>query len=155
MKKIVKKELGSLLVDDKIITEEQLAKGVELQKKSGALLGECLIKLGYVTEDDITNAIMVQYGFPYLPLENYEIDIRVLEMVSEETARQHSIMPVDIIGNIFTVAMANPLEGQIICELEKKTGKKIEVFISTPTEINKSIESTYKRLRRRGNGQVT
>ncbi|MEA3368985.1 MAG: hypothetical protein U9Q24_01310 [Candidatus Ratteibacteria bacterium] len=145
LKKIVKKELGTLLVEERVITEEQLEKALNMQKEVGELLGSCLVKLGYATEEDIVNCIMVQYGFPYLPLENYSIDRAVLKLIPEEIALENVIMPVDKIGKILTIAMANPLDINVVHNLEKISGSNIEIFISTAKEILKAIDRNYRR----------
>ena len=145
LKKLVKKELGALLVEERVITEEQLEKALNMQKEAGGLLGGCLVKLGYATEEDIVNCIMVQYGFPYLPLENYAIDRAVLKLIPEEIARENVIMPVDKIGKILTIAMANPLDIDTVHNLEKISGSNIEIFISTAKEVLKAIDANYGR----------
>ena len=115
------------------------------------LLGECLVKIGYASEEDIVNCIMVQYGFPYLPLENYAIDRQVLKLIPKEVALKYRIMPVDKIGNILTVAMANPLDIKVVEELENISGSNIEIFISTHQEIINAIEYNYGKTKSEGN----
>ena len=149
LRKLIKKELGALLVEERVITQEQLEKSLNMQKETGGLLGRCLVKLGYATEEDIVNCIMVQYGFPYLPLENYAIDRAVLKLIPEEDARENEIMPVDKIGRILTIAMANPLDINVVHHLEKISGSNIEVFISTSKEILKAIDANYGRHKER------
>ena len=151
LRKLIKKELGKLLLEEKIITEEQLEKAINMQKETGMLLGECLVKIGYASEEDIVNCIMVQYGFPYLPLENYAIDRQVLKLIPKEVALKYRIMPVDKIGNILTVAMANPLDIKVVEELENISGSNIEIFISTHQEIINAIEYNYGKTRSEGN----
>ncbi len=145
LKKLVKKELGRLLLEEKVITEEQLEKALDMQKEAGGFLGECLVKLGYAAEEDIVNCIMVQYGFPYLPLENYSINREVLKLIPEDTARKNLLIPVDKIGNILTLAMVNPLDINVVEEMEKLTGANIEIFITTSREISKALDDNYRK----------
>lgn len=145
VKKVTKKKLGILLAEEGVITKEQLEKSLNMQKETGDLLGRCLVKLGYATEEDIVNCIMVQYGFPYLPLANYTIDRAVLKLIPEEDARENEVMPVDKIGRILTVAMVNPLDIDVVHHLEKISGSNIEIFISTSKEILKAIDTNYGR----------
>jgi len=143
LKKTIKKELGRLLIEEGLISNGQLEEALRLQRETGMFLGKCLEKLKFVTPTDILNSIMVQYGFPYLPLRNYSIDRAVLKYVPQEIARKNELIPVDKIGNILTLAMSNPLDLQVIQELEEKSGLKIEVFISTPLEILEAIDNNY------------
>jgi type IV pilus assembly protein PilB len=139
------KKLGEILVKNEVITEEQLKRALDFQRNEGGLIGEILVKLGYVNEVDIVQALTVQYGFPYLPLENYELKKDVAQYIPENVARQYSIVPVDIIGDIMTVAMSNPLNDKALEDIEMMTQKKIQVFISTATSINEALKKIYKK----------
>jgi type IV pilus assembly protein PilB len=66
-------------------------------------------------------ALTVQYGFPYLPLEKYDLDSELIKIIPENVARQYSVIPVDSIGNILTVAMSNPLNDKAKEDIEMIT----------------------------------
>ncbi|MEA3489194.1 MAG: hypothetical protein U9R44_02480 [Candidatus Omnitrophota bacterium] len=142
--KRISKKLGEILVNNEVITQEQLRRAVDFQRHEGGLLGEILVKLGYVNELDIVQALTVQYGFPYLPLEDYELKKEVGKMIPENVARQYSIIPIDVIGSILTIAMSNPLNEKAIEDIEMMTEKKVQVFISTVTAIHESLNKLYK-----------
>ena len=144
-KKKIEDKLGEILVRNDVVSEEQLERALEFQKREGGLLGEILIKLGYVNEHEIVQALTAQYGFPYLPLENYDINVEVAYLIPENVARQYNLIPLDNIGDVITVAMSNPLNTRAIEDLEMITGKKVEVFISTIAAIHESIEKIYKK----------
>jgi len=78
-----------------------------------------------------------------LPLANYDIDAEAIKLLPEEIARKHDILPVDKMGDVLTLVMANPLDNEILQEIENLTKCKIEVFISTYTEIKEAIERFY------------
>jgi len=138
-----KEQLGQVLIQSRVISPEQLQQALELQKEKGGLLGETLIKLGFTTEEDIVQALAIQHDFPYLPLANYDIDAEAIKLLPEEIARKHDILPVDKMGDVLTLVMANPLDNEILQEIENLTKCKIEVFISTYTEIKEAIERFY------------
>jgi len=138
------KKLGEILLRNGILSEEQLKMSLDLQKREGGLLGEILIKLGYVNEHDIVQALTVQCGFPYLPLENYELKKEMKEVLPENVARQYCIVPLDIIGNILTIAMSNPLNEKAVEDIEMITKKKIQIFISTVTAVHDMLDKMYK-----------
>ncbi len=142
--KRISKKLGEILVQGGAITEEQLKKSLDFQKREGGLLGEILIKLGYLSERDIVQALTVQYGFPYLPLENYEIKKEIAGVIPENVARQYCLVPLDVIGDILTIAMSNPLNDKAIEDIEMMTKKKVQVFISTMTSIHDALNKMYK-----------
>ncbi|MBP6944169.1 MAG: type II secretion system protein GspE, partial [Candidatus Omnitrophica bacterium] len=67
-RRVITKTIGQLLLEKGVIKQAQLDEALKVQKEKGGLLGQILASLGYVTEEQIAQAITVQYGFPYLPL---------------------------------------------------------------------------------------
>lgn len=145
--RVVKKKLGEILIERKVITREQLDEALKEQGKNGGMLSQYLVKLGYVREEDIVGCLVVQYGFPYLPLANYEIDHGSIERVPEGLARKYCLIPIDNISSVLTVVMANPLDTDAISELEGLTGCKVQVFIGATSEISQAIEKYYGKTR--------
>ena len=143
-KKTTNKHLGELLIERGVINRDQLNLSIEKQKERGGLLGEVLVELKFATEKDIAQALTSQYGFPYLPLSNYEIDPEVIHSVPENVCRQFCLIPIDKIGKSLTLAMANPLNVQAIEDVELVTGCTVQTFVSTSTDIRKSIAKYYK-----------
>ncbi len=143
MKKIIDKQLGQLLIEKDIITEKQLHHALSIQGEKGGLIGQILVSLGYASEEDIAQAITVQYGFPYLPLQGYEIDREVITLVSEQVARQFGLIPIDKIGDTLTIAMSNPLNMQAVEDVEMLTNCSAQVFVSTLSDLNEAINKYY------------
>ncbi len=143
-----KEQLGQVLLQRRVVTSEQLQQALALQKEKGGLLGEILIKLGSTTEEDIVQALAIQHDFPYLPLANYDIDAESLKLIPENMIRKYSLLPVDKMGDVLTVVMANPLNGQLIEEIEALTKCKIEIFVATYSEIKEAIERCYAQKER-------
>ena len=138
------KQLGELLVSLNLITKDQLQAALEIQKDKGGLIGQVLVDLGYVSEEAIAQAITAQYGFPYLPLENYEIDSEIVKIVPKNVAIQYCLIPLDKIGSNLTIAMANPLNNQAVEDIVLLSGLYVQLFVSTATDIKKAIERYYK-----------
>lgn len=137
--------MGELLIERKIITPRQLEEGLQIQKQKGGLIGEILVMLGFAKEEQIAQALTAQFGFPYLPLVNYEIDLAVTTLIPENVSRQYCLIPIDKIGNSLSIAMSNPLNIQAIEDVELITNCKIQTFVSTTSDIKKAIEKYYKR----------
>ncbi|MCU0651275.1 MAG: hypothetical protein MUC52_03475 [Candidatus Omnitrophica bacterium] len=144
MKKVINKQLGELLIEHGIINTSQLEKALAAQKEKGGLVGELLVELGFAKEEDIAQALTVQYGFPYLPLASYDINTDILELIPARVAKQYLIIPIDKIGNNLTLAMANPLNSGAIESVEQLTGCMVQVFVSTVSDIKKVIAKHYK-----------
>ena len=132
LKKTTTKLLGELLIERRVITKEDLDKALTIQKERGGLLGEILVELGLAKEENIAQALTAQYGFPYLPLTNYEIESEVLKSVPENVCCQYCLIPVDKIGNNITLAMSNPLNKEAIEDVE-------EVIAKFAVELNRLI----------------
>ena len=144
-KRVITKQLGELLIERGVIAKEQLEKALALQKEEGGLIGQILVKLGFTTEEEIAQALTAQFGFPYLPLKNYEIGKEVIRLVPENVARQYCLIPVDRIGNALTIAMSNPLNVQAQEDIELITKCKVQVFVSTMTDITQAIDRCYEK----------
>ena len=144
MKKIIQKQLGELLIENKTITPEHLQTALEFQREKGGLIGQILVHLGYATDEEIAMALMSQYGFPYLPLGGYEIDVQIAKLIPYEMAKRCGLVAVDRVGSILTVAMANPLNSQAIEEVEASTGFKVQIFVSTSADVIQALERAYK-----------
>jgi type IV pilus assembly protein PilB len=142
-KRLISKQLGELLLERKIINEQQLQKAIGMQKEKGCLLGNILVLLGYATEEQIAQALTTQFGFPYLPLTNYEVDKNVVKLIPENVATQYNLIAVDKIGNSLTIAMSDPLNIHAIEDVELITNCKVQVFVSTQTDIKESIKRYY------------
>ena len=145
IRRVVSKQLGELLLEKGVLKKDQLEKALKIQKQKGGLIGTILIGLGYVTEEQIAQAITVQYGFPYLPLSSYEIDPNLVGIVPENVARQYCLIPIDKIGNTLTIAMANPLNLQAVEDIELMTNCKVQTFVSTMTDILSAIDKYYMK----------
>lgn len=143
-RRIINKQLGELLIERGIINHHQLEKALALQKDKGGLIGELLVGLGFASEEDIAQALTAQYGFPYLPLNNYEINSEILEIIPGRVARQYLLIPVDKLGNNLTLAMSNPLNSQAIEDIELLSGSNVQIFVSTSSDIKMAIAKYYK-----------
>lgn len=127
------------------LSKKQLQQALDIQKEKGGLIGEILIQLNFVTEEDIAQALTAQYGFPYLPLENYDIDQEVIKSVPENICRQYLLLPIDKIGSSITLVMANPLNLKAIEDVEFATGCTVQAFVSTGSDIRKAIANYFKK----------
>jgi type IV pilus assembly protein PilB len=143
-RKVVNKQLGEILIERGVLTRAKLDQVLTFQKEKGLLFGEALVQMKFGTEDDVVQALTCQYGFPYLPLANYEIAAEVVATVPREVCKQYCLVPIDKIGRSLTLAMANPLNVQALEDIEKITNCSVQAFVSTATEINSAINRYYE-----------
>ena len=142
-RRVITKRIGELLIERKVIQPADLEKALAHQRKHGGILGQILVELGLAPEDEIALALTAQYGFPYLPLDNYEIDRSLTELIPEHVAKRYCLIAVDQIGNALTLAMADPTNVQAIEDVEHMTKCVVQTFVSTASDIQKAIGRFY------------
>lgn len=139
-----RRRLGELLLNSRLITPEQLEKALKVQEESGERLGKILVKLGYVTEDDILALLEFQLGVPRVSLEDYEANPSLLELFPEHLLKQHKAFPIARRGNRLLVAVADPLNVVAIDDLRLAAGCEIDPVIARESEIESALEKNIK-----------
>jgi len=137
------KLLGEILVEKGIIQKEQLQKALDYQAEHGGLIGEVLVSLSFATEEAIAQCLAHQFGFAFLPLENYDVAKEVTALIPKNVVSHYCLMPLDKIENSLTVAMANPLNTEAVEDIEDLTTLEIQVFVATSTDIRNAIKKYY------------
>jgi len=143
MRRLINEQLGELLIQRGLINQSQLEKGLAAQREKGGLIGEILVELGFAKEEDIAQALTAQYGFPYLPLSNYDINPEVASIIPGRVARQYLLIPIDKIGNNLSIAMSNPLNVHAVEDVRFISGCNVQTFVSTSSDIKRAIEKHY------------
>lgn len=135
--KVNKKKIGEIFIEDGCLTPEDLQKGLEYQKTqgSGMLIGQILIKMGFLTEESLVGAIGKQLQIPYLPLALYSINTDAAVLMNEDFCRKNMMILFDRDEKYVFIATADPLNEPAIEEIKTKTKLKPQVFVSTPSEI--------------------
>ena len=152
MPESMKKRLGEMLVDEGIISEEQLQEALHEQKIKGGRLEKILISQGYVTQDVIMAFVGTQLGIPHVSLiEIGEIPNDVVFSVPESIAINHCLIPIVKKDKKLTVAMADPLNVFAIDDIKMMTGFEVEPAIASETEI-KAMHAKYYGAAAGGSG---
>jgi type IV pilus assembly protein PilB len=137
--------LGELLLRDQIISPEQLQRAQEESKKSGERLGNTLVKVGAIQEDDLTQFLSKQYGVPAINLSEFDIDPEVIALVPAEVVKRHRVVPVNRAGSSLIIAISDPANILALDDLKFVTGYNIEVVVASDLSINQAIEKYYER----------
>ncbi|MCH6266689.1 GspE/PulE family protein [Neobacillus citreus] len=137
-----RKRLGNLLIEEGLITAEQLEAALK-DKDPNQKLGEALLQRGYLTEQQLIEVLEYQLGIPHVNLFQYSFDTSLFSLISKETARRNLIIPLKREGNKLYVAMANPMDFIVIDDLRLSTGFQIEPTIATKDEILRTINKYY------------
>jgi len=136
-------KLGSLLVNKKIITEQQLQKALAEQKTSGERLGSVLIKLGFVKEDTLLSFLSSHYGIPSINLCEFTIKPDLVKLIPADIAHKYLVFPLALKGTTLVIAMADPSNIFAIDDIKFLTGYRIEPLAATESAINEAINEYY------------
>jgi len=135
--------LGEILVKDSLISSDQLKQALDYQKKNGGRLGTCLVKMGIVSDEDITAVLSRQYGVPSINLKFYEVDPAVIKLVPQETAIRYQIVPLSRVGSTLTIAMTDPTNVFAMDDIKFMTGFNVEPVVASETAITEAIHKFY------------
>src|SRR5437588_3708148 len=135
--------LGELLTKASLITQDQLKDALKMQKETSGKLGETLIKLGFVSEEDITECLSQQFGVPSINLLHFEIDASVIKLIPADVARKYNILPVNKTGATITIAMADPTNVFAMDDIKFMTGYNVEPVVASELGIKAAIDNYY------------
>ncbi|MDD5465463.1 MAG: ATPase, T2SS/T4P/T4SS family [Candidatus Omnitrophica bacterium] len=139
--------LGEFLIKEGLITVGQLEKAISVQRQEGGRLGEILIKLEMVKEDQVVAALGKQLNMPYFSLGTGMLkpamDQGLEHLIPQDFAFKNCVLPLSRMLRSLTVAMADPLDLLLIDSLRKLTGGEINPVIATRSDIMKAIEEFY------------
>ena len=138
-------ELGEMLVKAGKITDEQLAKALELQKKSDEKLGQTLVQMGAISdEDELSQFIGKQLNIGALRLSDIELNPEVVKMIPLDIARKFSVIAITKLGKTLIVAISDPNNIYVLDAIKFITGYNVQPVISPEKAIQKAIDTYYK-----------
>ena len=142
---VFKKELllGQLLIDKKLITAEQLDGALKEQKKSGGFLGNVLLKMGHISQDELFPVLAEQLGVEYVKLRSREINPGVIEKVPAKFASHYKLIPLDMKGNVLTIAVTNPLDIHTMDDIKLLLGYDTRAVLASEDDIVEAIRKYY------------
>jgi type IV pilus assembly protein PilB len=143
MAKKMRKSLGESLVDEGIITSEQLKEAQSQEMRTGERLRNVLVKMGLMAEEDLVAFLSEKLGLPRIELAHYLIDPEVVDLVPEALAKKYGLIPVFKIGNRLTCAMVDPWNIFALDEVRMATNLTIECAVATASEIKKALSQYY------------
>jgi len=136
-------KIGEILLKAQLITQEQLEKALEEQKQSGGRIGEHLLSMGFVKEEDILDCLSQQFGVPSINLASFDIDESIIRLIPADVARKYQFIPVSKSGATLTVAMADPTNVFAMDDITFITGYRVEPVVASETALRDSIDKYY------------
>ena len=143
---IKRKKIGRICVERGLITSAVLDKAVEHHQKLRVSLIHYLISRGYLVETDLAQCLSSQFGVPFLPIENCEISADIIKYVSYEIAKKYQLIPIDKVGDMLSVIMADPTDIEAIRAVVSSSRCSVNVFVGLNSEITKAIKYNYSKI---------
>ena len=137
--------LGQLLIEEEIITEDQLSQALALQKTVKKRIGVLITELGFASEKDIAKALSRRLKVDYVDNPIFSIEADVVKRVPEVLARKYRIVPLNIREGTLTIATNDPLDFSCLEDIGMITGMEVTTVLSTSTEIEKAIDRVYAK----------
>jgi len=135
--------LGELLLREKIINADQLKSALDFQKKNALPLGTSLVTLGFISEEEIAQALSRQLGYPYIDLDQFEVYPEVINLIPADASKRHMVMPIHRIRSFLTLAMVDPTDLEVIEDIRFRTGLSIQPVIASETGVMNAINKYY------------
>ncbi|KKQ48782.1 MAG: General secretion pathway protein F [candidate division TM6 bacterium GW2011_GWF2_38_10] len=142
-KLMLKKKIGDILIEMRIITQQQLDDCLEEQRSTGKVLGQVLLDRKLVTKADLSQALAIQLGIPFIErITEQMADLQLLGKVPLKFLRQHNVIPIMFEAQK-TIVTANPLDLQPLDDVALLMGGVINSAVATPEVISDAINRYY------------
>jgi type II secretory ATPase GspE/PulE/Tfp pilus assembly ATPase PilB-like protein len=138
-----RRKLADILLKGELISQQKLSHAKEVSKQSTISLEKALLKLSYIDEEQLAQAVASQYDLPYVLINNFDLDMSLSHYISAVYAQKQRIVPISKIGNTLTLAMAEPLGKNVIRELEDSIRLRIIPAIATEASIYSALKRLY------------
>lgn len=143
---IKKRRLGDILIDDGVITDDQLQQALGAQRQMGLKLGAALVELNITTEDAIAGALSRQLNYPLVNPSDIELDDFVRNLVDDKILTKYNVLPFEIPAdrpNVIKVAMSDPMDMAAMDDISIITNLMVEPCVATPRSIRMAIDRIY------------
>ncbi|MBW1765744.1 MAG: Flp pilus assembly complex ATPase component TadA [Deltaproteobacteria bacterium] len=138
-----RRKLGELLVETGLLSDKKLTEALKTQQDTGKRLGEILIESGFISEEEMAFALAMQLKIPFIDLSDLTIPSGILEAIPREVASKFVCVPIELSDNILSVAMSDPLDLNMIKDLQFITGYSVQPAISTTGQIIDTLQRHY------------
>jgi type IV pilus assembly protein PilB len=140
----MRKFIGEILQEMEVVTEQELQDALQKQQDGdNRVIGEILVEAEACQPEDIARALAEQYDMRFYDLEAIDIPKSVVELVPQNLATEKQCVPVSLSGKTLTVAMANPLDLEVVDSLRFTTSLAIEVAVASPRQIKGALEKFW------------
>lgn len=135
--------IGQILIEEGVISADQLEKGLMERQKTGDFLCTILVKLGFASEERVFSVLARQLNIPYVKLKDRDIDPLIIQKVPAKFASHYKIIPIDFKDNTLVVAMADPLDVRVLDDIRLLLGLEVNGALASETDIQEAIRKYY------------
>ncbi len=136
-------KLGETLLRENLISPQQLKEALDYQRVHGGRLASTLVRLGMLSDEEVTAVLSRQYGVSSVNLDLFEVDPSAVNLVPQETAERYAVLPLSRVGSTLTLAMVDPTNVFAIDDIKFMTGLSIEPVVVSETTLNSAISKYY------------
>ena len=144
--KFTRKRLGEILVNEGLVSTQQIQEALDSQGTTGEMLGETLVRLGHTSENKIAITLADQFQLPFINASSYDIPKEMVKQIPVQYMLDHLFVPLDNFGKVMVVAIAGLLNQEVIKEIEQITNCEVFVYIATMGDVRKALEKLYPQL---------
>ncbi len=137
--------LGDLLIQQGLLTEEQLKSALEQQKLTGRKLGRVFVDSGFVTEEGISQALARQLRIPFVDLRDFKPQPELLKLLNEAQARRYRALVICEEGGMLRVGLADPTDLQVYDDVSRIVRREIDIVVVTESQLLSVVDRVYRR----------
>ena len=142
------RRFGELLVENGRITSDELSQALRVRKDPRERLGQTLVRLGMLDEDDVVQLLGQQFSLPIATADQLsKADPEAVQLIPEHLARQAGLLALRRDDSTLDVAMGDPLDVVSLDHLRALTGCSLRVWVARPSEVREAVDEFYQEIR--------
>lgn len=134
------KQLGTILLEEGMLTQDQLMDAIDAQQHRGQSLGRTLVEMGMISEAQLVRALASQVGMEFVELADYPVDRTAVSLVSAQVCRRHVALPISVQGGVLRVAMSNPGNVMAVDDFRTLTGLQVVPVVAAHDDVAAAID---------------
>ena len=139
-----RRKLADILLKEGMIDQQKLSQARELSRQNDIPLERALLKLRFIDEEQLARSVAAQFDLPYVEIHSISLDPDLARYISSVYAQKHMLVPISMIGNTLTLAMAQPLRHHDIRQLEDSIRLKIISVIASEASVLRALKMLYR-----------
>jgi len=139
-----RRRLGEILIHQGLLSPDQLAEFLQNQKETSKSLGQIVVENGIISNEDLVKILGEQLGIPHVWLRKGMVDPKIVQVLPKEKALYYQVIPMFVVNNVMTLAIADPYAFFVVDEVKKLTGMDVQPVICRVEDILASITQAYQ-----------